>query len=239
MKHLLILIFLTFMPTASYAEDHEQLFKKISLLAKKGDMEAAYHLGMFYNNGIATQKNIKEAYKWFSISGTANDPLGAYKLGCYFAGQAGDIVENDEEKALYYKLISANAGYSLAQYDVGLKYLKMEDIEKAFNFLTLAAKQGYAPALQVLASLNYQGIVIQKDVTKARAYILLSELVFSDKLSARGQAAMELIEPQMTKEEIKLSEKIIREWEINKTPLTIKAQKGLIRSYEHVGLMPP
>ena len=83
-------------------------------LANKGDAEAQYHVGMMYNNGIGTQQDTKQAFEWFQKSASADDPLGAYKLGCYYAGQGAGVVEADPNEALKYKLIAAKAGYSLA-----------------------------------------------------------------------------------------------------------------------------
>lgn len=236
MKHFLLLIFSLFMPVVCQAADHTQLFNKISIMAEKGDGEAAYHLGMLYNNGIAVQRNIKEAYRWFSISAAENDPLGAYKLGCYFGGQAGDVVEYSQEKSLQYKLFSANAGYALAQYDVGLAYLKMNEVEKADAFLTLAAQQGFVAAFRVLGYLNYQGALLERNMVKAYFFTALTKAMSSDEKSPKILALLETMEAKMTKAEILLSKKNIREWKIVKTPLTIKAQAGLTRSYEHAGL---
>lgn len=239
MRLLLIFIFSVWMPTITYAEDNIELFEKISVMAKKGDMEAAYHLGMFYNNGIGTQKNIKEAYKWFLKSGTANDPLGAYKLGCYYNGQAGNVVEYNKEKAFRYKLFSAKAGYSLAQYDVGLMYLEKGDVEMAIDYFILAAKQGFSPALRILANLYYQGVIVERNMAKAYAYTSLTEKVFSDKMSVRMIQLLEKLKIKMSKEDVKRAQKIIREWEVQKTPLTKIAQEGLQRSYKHAGLTLP
>jgi TPR repeat protein len=62
-------------------------FNAMVALANKGVAEAQYHAGMMYNNGIGTQKDPKQAFEWFQRSAASNDPLGAYKLGCYYAGQ--------------------------------------------------------------------------------------------------------------------------------------------------------
>ena len=74
------------------------------VLADKGDAEAQYHVGMMYNNGIGTKQNPKQAFEWFEKSAASNDPLGAYKLGCYYAGQFAGVVTIDQSEALKYKL---------------------------------------------------------------------------------------------------------------------------------------
>ena len=97
-------------------------FNAMVALANKGDAEAQYHVGMMHNNGIGTQKDPRQAFEWFQKSAASNDPLGAYKLGCYYAGQFEGVVPTDANEALKYKLIAAKAGYALAQHDVALLY---------------------------------------------------------------------------------------------------------------------
>ena len=99
-------------------------FNAMVALAHKGDAEAQYHVGMMYNNGIGTQRDSRQAFEWFQKSAASNDPLGAYKLGCYYDGQGAGVVASDADEALKYKLIAAKAGYALAQHDVALHYGK-------------------------------------------------------------------------------------------------------------------
>ena len=93
-------------------------FRAMVVLANKGDAEAQYHVGMMHNNGIGTQQDPKQAFEWFQKATASNDPLGAYKLGCYYDGQGAGIVPSDSNEALKYKLVAARAGYALAQHDV-------------------------------------------------------------------------------------------------------------------------
>ena len=70
-------------------------FNAMVALANKGNAEAQYHVGMMHNNGIGTQKDPKQAFEWFQKSTAAGDPLGAYKLGCYYDGQFAGVVPTD------------------------------------------------------------------------------------------------------------------------------------------------
>ena len=80
---------LIFSMPANANEAHS--FNAMVALANKGDAEAQY-VGMMYNNGIGTQRDPRQAFEWFQKSAASNDPLGAYKLGCYYDGQGADIV---------------------------------------------------------------------------------------------------------------------------------------------------
>ena len=114
-------------------------FNAMVALASKGDAEAQYHVGMMYNNGIGTQKDLGQAFEWFQKSTASNDPLGAYKLGCYYDGQGAGIVAADSTEALKYKLVAAKAGYVLAQHDVALIYGRQENFEEALKWSKMAA----------------------------------------------------------------------------------------------------
>src|SRR5712671_2637865 len=117
----LVFSFLLFFAMPAKANDADTL-KAMVALANKGDAEAQYHVGMMYNNGIGTQQDPRQAFEWFQKSTASNDPLGAYKLGCYYAGQFAGVVPSDSNEALKYKLVTAKAGYALAQHDVAILY---------------------------------------------------------------------------------------------------------------------
>ena len=204
--------------------DDAGTFKAMVALANKGDAEAQYHLGMMYNNGIGTQRDIRQAFEWFQKATAANDPLGAYKLGCYYDGQGEGIVANDKNEALKYKLIAAQAGYSLAQHDVALLYARQENFEEAMKWWKLAGDQGFPGALYNLSGLYFQGKGAPKDLSLAYAYYKLSNRVPPDKV--KGMAGI-LTTPELTK-----AEKLVSEWKPQPTALTLKAMRGVTAAEE-------
>src|SRR4051812_45032196 len=148
------LMCLLFFPMAADAND-TAIFNAMVALANKGDAEAQYHVGMMYNNGIGTQRDFKQAFEWFQKSTASNHPLGAYKLGCYYDGQGEGVVTADANEALKYKLIAAEAGYSLAQHDVALLYARRENFEEAMKWWKLSGDQGHPRSLYNLSSLYF------------------------------------------------------------------------------------
>lgn len=238
MKYLLLFL-LYCVPIASFAQEHTSLFDKLSELSEQGNMEAAYHLGMLYNNGIGTQKNIELAYNWFKKSGEANDPLGSYKLGCYFAGQAGDLVQYDEEKALKYKLVSTNAGYSYAQFDVGMAYLIRKENVLAIRYLEKSLKQGYLPAFAILRGVYWKGEIVEQYLVKAHAYTSIPELILFGEIKGLNIRILDDIEKGMNSKQIDESNVFVENWKPSLTHITKIAQKGLVRSYEITGLSIP
>ncbi len=201
-------------------------FKAMVALANKGDAEAQYHVGMMHNNGIGTQQDPRQAFEWFQKSTASNDPLGAYKLGCYYDGQGAGIVTSDSNEALKYKLIAAKAGYALAQHDVAIHYARQENFEEAVKWWKMASDQGYPDALYSLSGSYFQGKGAPKDLSLAYAYFKLSKL--PPKKSVNEMAAM------LSKPELQKAEKLVSEWKPQPTALTLKAKRGFKAAEEYL-----
>ena len=206
--------------------DEARTFNAMLALANKGDAEAQYHVGMMYNNGIGTQRDLRQAFEWFQKSAAANDPLGAYKLGCYYDGQGEGVVATDTNEALKYKLIAAQAGYALAQHDVALLYDKQENFEEAMKWWKLSGDQGHPRALYNLSGLYFQGKGAPKDLSLAYAYYKLSKLVPPEKVKAMAGI--------LSKPELAKAEKLVSDWKPQPTALTLKAKRGVSAAEEHL-----
>jgi TPR repeat protein len=201
-------------------------FNAMVALANKGDAEAQYHVGMMYNNGIGTQKDPRQAFEWFQKSAASNDPLGAYKLGCYYDGQGAGIVTSDSDEALKYKLISAKAGYALAQHDVAILHDRRGNSEEALKWWKMAGDQGFPDALYSLSISYSAGKGAPRDLSLSYAYFKLSKL--APKKNVNEMAAM------LSKPELKNAEKLVSEWKPQPTALTLKAMRGITAAEEHL-----
>jgi uncharacterized protein len=148
---LLILLLGCASSTSSSDPAYVDLFKRLTAQADKGNPEVEYHLGMFYNNGLGTARDNHLAYQYFSKAAEKGNALAAYKVGCYLDGQFPGVVPIDTEQALKYKLIAAEAGYSLAQLEVGSYFGKKGDIRNAVVWWERAARQGNFSATAYLA----------------------------------------------------------------------------------------
>lgn len=209
----------------AHADDAGTL-KAMIALADKGDAEAQYHAGMMYNNGIGTQQDPKQAFAWFQKSAASNDPLGAYKLGCYYDGQFAGVVTTDPNEALKYKLIAAKAGYALAQHDVANLYRRQENFEEALKWSKLAGDQGNPDALYNLSGLYFQGKGAPKDLSLAYAYFKLSKVAPAKRVSEMSAI--------LTKPELESAEKLVSEWKPQPTDLTLKAKRGFIAAEDYL-----
>jgi TPR repeat protein len=200
------------------ANDADSLNAMVAL-ANKGVAEAQYHAGMMYNNGIGTQIDPRQAFEWFQKSTASGDPLGAYKLGCYYGGQGAGIVTSDSNEALKYKLVAAKAGYALAQHDVAILYDRQGNPEEALKWWKMAGDQGFPMALFSLSMSYSAGKGAPRDLSLSYAYFKLSKR--APKKNVDEMAAM------LSKAELEKAEKLVSEWSPQPTALTLKAKSGV------------
>ena len=212
--------------SAPAAASDADTLKAMVALADKGDAEAQYHVGMMHNNGIGTEQDLRQAFAWFQKAAASSDPLGAYKLGCYYDGQGVGIVALDENEALKYKLVAAKAGYALAQHDVALLYERQGNPEEALKWWKLAADQGYPRALLGLSMAYSGGKGAPKDLSLSYAYFKLSGV--APKKNVNEMASL------LSRAELDKAEKIVSEWKPQPTALTVKAKSGFRAAEEHL-----
>jgi TPR repeat protein len=202
----------------AHAGDAEA-FKAMVVLANKGNAEAQYHVGMMHNNGIGTPQDPKQAFEWFQKATAGNDPLGAYKLGCYYAGQFAGVVPTDPNEALKYKLVAAKAGYALAQHDVAILYDRQGNTEEALKWWKAAGDQGEPGSLFGLSRAHSGGKGTPRDLSLSFAYFKLSKV--APKKNVDEMASM------LSKPELEKAEKLVSEWRPQPTALTLKAKQGV------------
>jgi TPR repeat protein len=225
MKFAALAVFCLLFATPAHAGDADTLNAMVAL-ANKGDAEAQYHVGLMYNNGIGTQQDPKQAFEWFQKSTASNDPLGAYKLGCYYAGQFAGVVATDQDAALKYKLVAAKAGYALAQHDVAVLYDRQGNSEEALKWWKMAGDQGYPSALFGLSRAYSAGKGTPRDMSLSYAYFKLSGV--APKKNVNEMASM------LSKPELENAEKVVSEFKPQPTPLTLKAKRGFGAAEEHL-----
>jgi TPR repeat protein len=201
-------------------------FNAMVALANKGNAEAQYHVGMMHNNGIGTQQDPRQAFEWFQKAAASNDPLGAYKLGCYYDGQGAGVVASDADEALKHKLVAAEAGYSLAQHDVANLYDKRGNPEAALKWWKAAGDQGYPHALYRLSMSYSAGKAVPRDLSLSYAYFKLSNL--APRKNVNEMASM------LSKPELANAEKLVSGWKPQPTALTLKAKQGISAAEEHL-----
>lgn len=209
---------------ASAPAQAEALIPALEKLAAANNAEAIYHLGMAWHTGNGLPKDYGKALDAFRRAAALGDPLAAYKVGCYYAGQGEGLVALDSAAALRHKLVAAEAGYALAQQDVGTLYGHKGDMARAAAWLDKAAAQGWPGALMTYAAFYNNASSVPRDPAKTAAYFRL----FLDRVggSAAQKDWLTNFEAKMSAEQRDRAAAIIRAYRPAPTPLTIKALAG-------------
>lgn len=205
--------------------DRALLAGQLAALSEAGNAEASYHLAMMKHLGLGGPKDDKAAFELFRKAADAGDPLAAFKLGDYYAKTDNGQVEPDKVEALRLKTIAAEAGYALAQYDVARLHFEADQTDLALEWLLRAAQQGHSDALRALASL-YNSDAVPRDAARTYAYYTL----FLARLAAPTDKQMAFLTDfvaQMTEDDKTRGDNIVKDWHIEPSPLTAKAQSGL------------
>ena len=135
---------------------------KIDALAKNGDAEAQYFLGLVYRDGSGRPKDPAKSHAWMMEAGKRGHARGAFEAGQnYFFGQSGQI--KNEQKGFEWFLKSAEAGYPPAQVNVSLIYytgkLVKRDMNKFLYWMQKAADAGDPQAKQFMDDVKKAGLV--------------------------------------------------------------------------------
>jgi len=217
--------------TAPACGQRADLAQRLEQLARAGNAEAAYHLGMLYNNGIGVAADPRRAFDHFRTAAEAGDPLGAYKLGCYYAGQFGsEAVQPDETQTLRWKLVAARAGYSLAQIDVAVIHVRQQRWAEALPWFEAAARQGDAQALYNLSVMYRDGLGTTRSPPRVWALFRLSQLASRGSLNENAARALDEVWRTLSPAQRVEAQRIAGSFVTGRSELTRRAREGLERA---------
>jgi len=110
-------------------------------LARGGDGNAQFMLGVMLENGLGAAKDPGAAAGWYRKAAAAGVASAQYNLGVFY--QLGTGVPRDPEQALKFHRLAADQGHSRAQNNLGTIYYTgaglARDAVEAWKWLTLAA----------------------------------------------------------------------------------------------------
>lgn len=132
-------------------------------LAKQGDPDAQYKLGVMYADGQGVVKNEHTAVQWYQKAADQGFAAAQYKLGVMYANGLG-VVKNERTAVEWYQK-AADQGFANAQYNLGFMYANGRGVVKnertAVEWFQKAANQGDADAQVYLgiAYANGRGVI--------------------------------------------------------------------------------
>lgn len=91
------------------AGDYEKAAKLYNPLAKGGNAEAQYNLGMMYRAGRGVLRDAKEASKWYQLAAEQGHPLAQFNLGWMYASGRG-VPQDYVKSHMWLNIAIANAG---------------------------------------------------------------------------------------------------------------------------------
>jgi TPR repeat protein len=126
-----------------------------------------------YHNAyeLFESKNYKKAFNtWLELANSGHPPSMLMVSSMYHVGEG---VEKDNEKYIMWLEKSAQNGYDIALYQLGMYCLDNDMIEKGVKYIEESAKQNYPPAIHQIGLFYYDDydkiISYPKDNDKAMA----------------------------------------------------------------------
>ncbi|MFA5526401.1 MAG: tetratricopeptide repeat protein [Acholeplasmataceae bacterium] len=143
-------------------------FEWFMVAAKQDHTEAAYYVGLYYQNAKGVPQNIEQAIMWYEKAALKHDKNALYHLAMIL------IKQKDRDLSHVLKLLerAAKQDHPHAQYNLAVMYQKGDgidqDMQKAFFWYEKAAQANLAIAQYNLGMLYFEGVVIPKDEIKAK-----------------------------------------------------------------------
>ena len=100
--------------------DYAAALREWRPLAKQGNADAQYNLGVMYDEGEGTNENNKEAVRLYNLSAAQGNANAQNKLGEAYEAGSG-VIQDYTEAEKWYRL-SAAQGNEESQYRLGVLY---------------------------------------------------------------------------------------------------------------------
>lgn len=157
---------------AYQAGDYAIALEQWAPLAAAGDADAAFGLGLIYDNGHGVARDAEAAAVWYQRAAEAGHIGAAFNLGNLY--RTGDGVALDAALATRWWRQAAEGGLGLAQVNLGVAYQKGEGVEhddvQAVAWYRRAADAGEASGAFYLGVAYENGIGLPIDLAEARRW---------------------------------------------------------------------
>ncbi|WP_339884073.1 tetratricopeptide repeat protein [Vreelandella maris] len=154
--------------------DSERGIDYLETAVSRGHAGARNDLGEAYLTGRHTEQNVERGLELLNAAAESGDPLAAYVLGDAY--QHGKGVGKDAELAERWYQQASDAGAVYARAELGIAFMRGEgaigqDVQRGYELLRDAAKQGHAGAQASLGREYLSGRNIEKDPERGARYL--------------------------------------------------------------------
>lgn len=141
----------------------------------RGNVEAAYKVGLYFLYGIDVEHSLGDAKKWFTLAAIQGHALAQNNLGvCYMTEEEEEAPQYKHAKIWLTK--SAEQGCSSGQYNLGTYYFKIEkNYQEAIKWFNIASTNGSTRAYYELGKCYYFGLGAEESIELATKYYRLSK----------------------------------------------------------------
>ena len=157
-------------------KDPQEALTLFKLAAEQGQGVSQKELGLMYEMGNGTAKNLETAAYWYTLAAKHGISEAQHNLGIMYSEGKG-VAQNHEEAARLYRL-AADQGYQHAQHTLGWMYRLGQGVSasnaRAFRWFRLAAEKNHPPAQQALSQMYYDGAGVAQNFAEAMRLARLS-----------------------------------------------------------------
>jgi TPR repeat protein len=137
--------------------------------AENGNKHAQYNLGLIYENGVGTEKDLEKAFHWYQKAAENDHSIAMFNLAnSYYFGNG---TEKNLKKAFHWHRKAAENGHSIAMFNLAIFYENGDgaekNLKKAFYWYQKAAENNIKEAMFNLANSYYFGNGTEKNLEKA------------------------------------------------------------------------
>jgi len=138
-------------------------------MARLGNRDAQYEVGLMYANGLGTAKDLQKAIEWVSMAAQKGLAAAQYLLATRYAH--GVAVPQDERAAMWWLFQAAEQGNAKAQFKLG-QMLSQGHPAAGREAIRAAAEQGHAEAQFALAQALSDLAAAQTDQSEALDWLV-------------------------------------------------------------------
>ncbi|NWQ65943.1 DELE protein, partial [Neopipo cinnamomea] len=144
-------------------------FTCFKLAADRGYSKAQFNVGLCYEHGRGTEKDLEKAALYYCHAASSCHPMAQYRYGRYLLQHSPGQQWDRLQRALTFLERAATAGITEAQAYLGVFYMRgLQPQEKrGLKYLLLAANSGDAQSRYHVGVCYEQGLGVQQNLAEA------------------------------------------------------------------------